>query len=295
VPNAGYVIGIVTVTFNSAPVLEDFLNSLRLQSFRDFRLYAVDNASVDNSLEILNACFGIDFKIIANTDNRGVAEGNNQGILAAKEDRCKFVLLLNNDTVFGPELLGTLVNVATSECQQIVVPKIHFFSPPNKLWYAGGEFIPARGYTTAHVGEGETDLGQYDTDKVVSYSPTCCMLVAEQTFDTVGMMDERYFVYYDDTDFCLRAGRRGIKIWYTARTSLQHKIGSLTGGEGSPFSARMGARNKVYYLRKNFSRPIFFYFSAVYFLYLILRWLRGRDSWAKFRLKTRAFSEGLRL
>jgi GT2 family glycosyltransferase len=288
----GHQLGVVTVTYNSAVVLPDFLDSLRQQTNRSFRVYVIDNASSDASVAALAAASDIEMVITRNVNNLGIAEGNNQGIRQAEADGCTHVVLLNNDTVFGPELFQTLLEVAESGNWPIVIPKIHYYDRPRTIWCAGGRFVPWRGYTGGHYGDGELDTGQYDFERSVDYSPTCCMLVKMRVFETVGLMDERYFVYYDDTDFCLRAMRCGIKIRYTYKTELQHKVGSLTGGESSPFTARMVARNRVYYLRKNFGGATRAWFYSFYVVYLTSRWLTGRDSWARYKLKVRAFVEG---
>src|SRR5579871_1843491 len=102
-------IGIVTVTYNSAGVLSDFLRCMSAQTYSNFKLFAIDNASHDKTVEILNAYDDSRLVIIANPDNRGVAEGNNQGIRGALKAGCSSVLLLNNDTEFDEMLLERLV------------------------------------------------------------------------------------------------------------------------------------------------------------------------------------------
>src|SRR6266436_6146337 len=93
-------IGVVTVTYNSADVLPDFLRCLSAQTHTDFLLFVIDNASHDGTVELLQAYNDSRLVIVANPDNRGVAEGNNQGIRRALEAGCFSVLLVNNDTEF---------------------------------------------------------------------------------------------------------------------------------------------------------------------------------------------------
>src|ERR1700733_2803561 len=101
---SGDRIGVVTVTYNSASVLPAFLGCVMEQTHREFILFAADNSSTDDTLRMLRGCSDERLKIIANPDNRGVAAGNNQGIVAALEAGCRSVLLLNNDTEFGATL-----------------------------------------------------------------------------------------------------------------------------------------------------------------------------------------------
>lgn len=290
-------IGVVTVTYNSAQVLEDFVESLRSQVFTEFRVYAIDNASKDGSASYLD-CIAVNAKpivVVRNEENLGVAEGNNQGIELAIRDGCSYVLLVNNDTVLPTTLFSRLVSTAQGGCHQIVVPKIYRHQADGALWYAGGRFRKCLGYSAAHYGEGQIDHGQFDLPRAVEYSPTCCMLVNIQAFQTVGKMDSKYFVYYDDIDFCLRLGRAGLRIWYDPGATMFHKVGSLTGGRGSTFSARMAARNKVYFLRKNFSEFRAGITGLAYFAYTILRYLTGCDSWSLLRVKISGLREGYQM
>ena len=132
-------IGVVTVTYNSGQVLPDFLRCLWAQTCRNFLLLAVDNASCDSTLEVLKECSDERLIVIANPDNRGVAEGNNQGIRQALEAGCSSVLLLNNDTEFDETLLERLAaGLETYPCD-MVCPKTFFFDEPDRIW--GGRRI----------------------------------------------------------------------------------------------------------------------------------------------------------
>src|SRR6185369_1902431 len=103
-------VGAVTVTYNSSAVLNDFLSSFLHQSYQDLRLYIVDNASTDDTLTQVARVASPGICVIANAENVGIATGNNQGIHAALEDGCDSILLMNNDTAFGPDLVGKLVS-----------------------------------------------------------------------------------------------------------------------------------------------------------------------------------------
>lgn len=286
-------VAVVTVTFNSEKVLGDFLDSIAAQTFRNFILIVVDNASIDRSVFMVKDRGARNYEVIGNAHNLGVAEANNQGIRRAIESGCTHVLLLNNDTTFGPTMFQQLVTAGAQH--PIVVPKIYFHDLPSVLWYAGGTFKVSHGYTGVHIGEGVKDLGQYNVPLEVMYSPTCCMLIAIDVFSKIGMMDARYFVYGDDSDFCFRLWRSGRLIWYAPTITMTHKVGSLTGGELSPFSARMGVRNKVYFWKKSLPRFAALYFCVTYFVYLLCRLIVRRDSWRRFKLKVAAFREGLQV
>jgi GT2 family glycosyltransferase len=231
--------------------------------------------------------------VLRNAANEGVAEGNNIGIRAALRDGCSSVLLINNDTAFEPDLLSELIRgMRRHECD-MVVPKILFFDEPQKIWSAGGYFSAWRG-SARHFGFGKKDDGHYDQPRAVRYSPTCCMLITREAFTRVGLMDANYFVYFDDTDFSLRAYRMGIKLFYIPTARLLHKVSSLTGGE-SAFTYRYTARNHVYYLLKNFPRWYGIYYFPAFQFHIFTKHLLLRRSPKSFWVAQKAFWEGVSL
>jgi GT2 family glycosyltransferase len=245
-------VGVVTVTFNSASVISGFMDSLLKQTHAEFILYIVDNASSDGTLKLVSEYDDSGIVVIRSRTNVGVAEGNNIGIRAALRDGCGSVLLINNDTVFDSDLVSKLVDGLRQYQCDMIVPKILYFNQPERIWCAGGYFSRIRA-ASGHFGEGRKDDGQFDQPRAVDYSPTCCMLVRRKVFDGIGLMDANYFVYFDDTDFCYRAYRAGIRLFYDPSARLFHKVGGLTGGAESEFTLRYSTRNHTYYLLKNFS------------------------------------------
>lgn len=291
-------IGVVTVLYNSEKVIDDFIASCQKQSGCDYVLYVVDNNSSDRAVDVIKTtAAGVECRFILNSKNLGVAEGNNQGIKAALNDGCAWVLLLNNDTVFDDGLFSGLIDGARKHNASIVVPKMYYFEPSDRIWCAGGTFIKNRGWTALHYGVNQTDCGDFDKDYSIEYSPTCCALISSGLFGRIGFMDERYFVYFDDTDFFFRAYLNKERVYYLGSLSLFHKVSSLTGGGSvvSEFSLRYMTRNRVYFLRKHtqgISR-------LAWFAHLQLQMLRdlfvSRVDFQGYKVMQRAFSEGLRL
>ena len=104
-------LGIVTITYNSEKVLDDFIESVLRQSYTNFKLFIIDNYSSDSTISILNNTQDERIRVIKNKENIGVAAANNQGIKEAINSECKQVLLLNNDVVFEKDLLKKLIKV----------------------------------------------------------------------------------------------------------------------------------------------------------------------------------------
>ena len=247
-------IGIVTVLYNSEPVLEEFFQTLGLQEERDFTLYVVDNNSCDNSLSLARKLAAdAPFKCVffSEKENWGVAKGNNIGIRAALDDGCEYVLLSNNDTVLKPDTISSLLDGMVAMNADMAVSKIYFHDS-GKIWYVGGFYGWVKG-DTVHIDVLQDDKGQYDKPMFTDYGPTCFMLIKRDVFDAVGLMDEKYFVYYDDSDFVYRATHyHGKTLALIPSSILYHKVSSCTG-PGSDFSEKMVSRNGIYFARKHFS------------------------------------------
>jgi GT2 family glycosyltransferase len=288
-------IGVVTVTYNSGDVIDEFMESMLKQTHQNYRLYIIDNASSDDTLTKLFKYNDSHIFIVPNKDNLGVAAGNNQGINASLRNNCDYVLLINNDTAFEPELIAKLISGLCQLDCEMIVPKMMYYEDSELIWCAGGYFIPCKAHAGKHYGIDEKDSGQYDKSKQITYSPTCCILIKKKVFDLIGYMDEQYFVYYDDTDFCFRAMKAGLKFYYFPNAVMFHKVSSLTGGVESPFTMRYMIRNRVYFIRKHIhflARPLWLILLQLWFLLQILsrKWGLG-----KFYLKQQAFWEGLNL
>jgi GT2 family glycosyltransferase len=286
-------VGIVTVTYNSASVLEEFFDSLFAQDHADFVLYVVDNASRDATRTAVEARAG-DPRVrpIWNDDNTGIARGNNIGIERALADGCDQVLLLNNDTVFGPGLLSGLRRALAAVGADMVVPKTYYHDAPTRIWCAGGALQRWRGYNVRHHGFGAIDRGHYDRPRRIDYAPTCCLLAARSVFERVGLMDEKFFVYCDDTDFCIRARRAGVSMWYVPEPVLWHKVSSLTGGT-SDFSLRMLTRGRTYLMRKHAPAWTLPYHYTALHLEMMARMVVKGERPKDFRARERGFREGL--
>lgn len=239
------MIGVVTVTFNSAGVLPDFLQSLKRQP-ESFRLYAVDNASADSSLEVLRSAGDPWIVVLPQPANLGIAVGNNVGIERALADGCDWVLLLNNDTVFEHDLFDRMVRTAEDQRAGVVVPSIRYFDRPEDVWFESAVYARWRGSVPVEC------PARRPPDAVpIECASTCCALVRPDVFELVGSMDERFFVYWDDTDFFYRANRAGVRIVLDARIRILHKVSSLTGGGESVFSQVERTKNRVIFIRKH--------------------------------------------
>lgn len=254
-------IGIVTVLYNSEGVLEEFFRTLDEQTFKDFTLYVIDNASKDNSLvKAIELSKNVSFKtkILPEKENWGIAKGNNIGIRIALADKCEYVLLSNNDLSFcDVDTLDLMVSKIESSEYDIVTPKILLYSNPNIIWAAGGKFNTLETEVT-HIGSGEEDQGQFNRECEIDYTPTCFVLIKSDLFSKIGLMDESYFVYWDDTDFMYRVKKNNGRILYFPKTKILHNESSCTG-KLSEFSIYQLQKNRLLFAKKHHSLLLYSY------------------------------------
>ncbi len=291
--DATALVAVVTVTYNSGDVVDDFMRSILAQDHRSLLIYIIDNDSSDDTLRRVRHFQDPRIRVIESGANVGFAAGCNIGMRAAQAEGCSHVLIINNDTTFDPTLVSRMLEAEVQLGADFTVPKIYHFDEPRRLWAAGGRFQRLRGYASVHLGEQVIDAGQYDEPRSVEFAPGCCILIRRSAMERVGYFDERYFVYTEDADYCWRAKSLGLKLWYTPTASLLHKVSSLTGGSGSPFFVRYTTRNRVIFIRKHLSFPARLLWLASLQLLFHWRLLSGREKWTTYRLKQSAFREGL--
>ena len=291
-------IGVVTVTYNSRNVLEDFFASLAAQTYANLSLYFVDSGSTDNTVSyILENQHKLPQKLslLRNEENIGFAAGTNQGIRAAFEDGCTAILALNNDTVFGPELINILAGALDQYRCGMTAPIMYYHEPNNKIWAAGGRLQPWLAYRNKHRGFNEVDRGQFNVSGKITFAPLCCVLIKREVFDRVGLLDEAYFTYTEDVDFMLRCLKSNVALWYVPEAKLWHKVSSCTGGSESDFTIRYCTRNRAYFWKKNLPAIISCFFVFCYKLYFRALWLMGVDSKFTWRLKNKSLRDGCKL
>jgi GT2 family glycosyltransferase len=290
-------IGVVTVTYNSAVFLDGFINSLNCQSYKNWFTYIIDNDSKDSTVADLKSLSlnSKKYQLIVNSDNRGVAAANNQGIEAALAAGCDYVLLVNNDTTFEADLFAKLIDACTTSQRRMSAPKMMYFEPADKIWWGGGRFAKWRMFAGTHEAMDEIDIGQTNNTQLFDYCPTCCLLIHKTVFDDIGLMDEKYFVYYDDTDFGIRAYKAGIDGAYVPLAEFKHKVSGSTGGVESNFALHYMARNRVYYVAKNLGRLHYMAYLLVTPIIYFGRFLLGKMKYSKLKILLSAYADGIKM
>ena len=245
------------INFNGRKNTLDCLNSIKKLAKKDFELETVviDNAS-SQEFDLPKEYSWV--KLIRSTQNLGFSGGHNKLIKYALENGADYILILNNDTEVDKDLLNELLKTFSSEKGiGIVAPKIYFYKgfefhknrykeeeKGKVFWYAGGK-MDWKNVIGYHRGVDEVDHGQYEKVQSTDFASGACMMISKEVFEKVGLFDERYFLYYEDNDLCLRAKKNGFKIYYAPEAILWHKNAGSVGGSGSDLQDYYITRNRM--------------------------------------------------
>lgn len=189
--------------------------------------------------------------LIKNDKNYGFPGGNNTGIkFALKHLNPEYILLLNNDTVVEENFLDELIRKGESkEDIGILGPKIYYYDEPNTIWSAGCK-ISWKLSRGIQIGTGEPDKGQYDMEREVEYVSGSAFLIKTQVIEKIGLMDEKYFIYFEESDWTLRANIEGYKSLYIPKSNIWHKVSRSGGGISKPVGLYYITRNRWIFMKK---------------------------------------------
>jgi GT2 family glycosyltransferase len=214
------------------------------------RVIVVDNGSEDGSGEFILRHFP-QVELIALASNAGFGAACNRALsLALGNASCDFAFLVNNDAVVHPQALGELLYAAQAHPEAgILGPKIYYQDDPHRIWYAGARRRRAV-LAAADTGRGQKDRGQFDELREVDYVFGTAMLVRKSVFEKVGFFDERFFLYLEDLDFCLRVQKAGFSLLFVPQAEVWHK-GSASTLNASGMRKFHLVRSTVRFLRKH--------------------------------------------
>jgi GT2 family glycosyltransferase len=234
------VIAVVIVNWNATAMS---IGALRSAAGADDVLpVLVDNGSArDPTAEVVAAVPRA--VVVRLPQNLGFAAGANAAVRAAIERGAEHVVLLNNDAVLEPGALPTLRTVADVAPSAILAPLIVHADRPDVVWSAGGRVLRPR-MRTAHLGAGRPRTS-FRSIRVVPWSTGCALWFAAATYAKVGPLDESYFLYLEDVDWCLRAARLGVPTLLVPDAVVRHAV-SATVGTLAPSARRYYAYRNHY-------------------------------------------------
>ncbi len=272
-------VAIVTLNWNGLSDTAELLTSLQAVTYPNFTTIVVDNGSDRDDAGELEQRFGGFIEVIRNPENYGFAKGNNIGISRALSQGADYVLLLNNDTVVKPDFLDRMVRTAQQHNVGIAGPKILYYGT-DEISSTGGRINWHTRYITSHVTDDTADASTQD------FLTGCCLLIRRDVFEKIGDIDGRFFLYYEDADFCLRTRAAGYSIVVDPSSAIWHKISRSVGHESAGYHYYTN-RNKLLFCRKNAPFLVYAYhlaWSLITLGYSTLRMLRERDAVQRQRL-----------
>jgi GT2 family glycosyltransferase len=270
---AQVTVSICIVTYKARDMLRDCLNSLAASTRLDYEVIVVDNGSQDGVVEMLQSEFP-SVKRIENNQNLGFTRPINQ---AMRLSLGKYLVLLNPDTLILPGALDTLVAFMQDHPQVgICGPKVLNRDGTLQKPCRRGESRPwavltyfsglSRLFPKSKL-FGEYLMSYMDEDEThpVAGVSGSCMLVRRETVNQIGYMDERFFAYQEDADYCYRARQVGWQIYYVPQARIVH-FGGMGGSRVQPYrSIYQWHRSYFLFYRKNFARDYFFLFNGLYY------------------------------
>lgn len=248
---------IVLVNYNGFEYTRECVESLFLLDYPAFDILVVDNGSADGSGERLSETFNRRIIYSSLPKNHGVTGGNNRGIDYALDNNYDFILFLNNDTTTDPLFLSRLVDTSIRNNRSLVVPKIICFYDQRKLDHFIGSDIDWSTAQPINYLPYPEDRPEFNRRVEIGVASTCCLLVPIELPKRIGRMDEEYFMYYDDSDFTIRARRAGFTLIYEPESIIYHKCNMTTKNQQpSYFEFYLQLRNVFYFYRKLCDRPL---------------------------------------
>ncbi len=207
----------------------------------------VDNASTDDSVQAIESAFP-HVLIIRNERNLGFAEGNNVALRDVTAKNYEYVLLLNNDAVVAPDTITRMIAVIRNRPDVAIVgPSICYLKTPDIVWSAGGQIDWQTGdVTSTHYGRPISTLRADPFE--VDHLSGCCMLIRVAAIRVAGLLDPRFFMYYEESEWCARFSRYGYSLMICPSARAWHDI-SPRAQEGSPAIAYYMTRNHLLFLK----------------------------------------------
>jgi len=241
-------LAIIVVLYQSRDEVAALWECLARQGFRDWRLIVLDNFAADGAGGFLAAQGDVRVSVTVNAGNEGFARAVNAGLRQAAALGAERCLLLNPDVAFTPDFLAELMARWDGTGADVIAPRIMLYDRPETSWYAGGGFDFGWTFVNRH--------DEYNADgpgsRIVEFASGCCLGLTMTALRRVGLLDESFFVYSEDVDFCLRLKSEGIPIQYVSDPFLLHHAGASSGGEHSTAAVPLYYSGYALLLRKHF-------------------------------------------
>jgi len=224
---------VVILNWNGLDIIKPCLESILANTYSNYSVTVVDNHSDDGSLDMIKGEFP-QVNLVELENNFLFSGGYNRYFKMMETSQPHFILLLNNDTIVDKNLIEEFVTAASQYGDDnIFGGKIFYSDQPDKIWYAGGS-INIKMLSIYHIGIREYDGPQYSIPQKTDYITGCCLFTSSKTIQYLNGFDEKFNMYVEDVDFCMRAKKADIECYYWPHAKLWHKVSSSMGGKYAP-------------------------------------------------------------
>jgi GT2 family glycosyltransferase len=266
------LISIVIPNYNGLEHLKTCFDSLKKQSYLDFRVILVDNGSTDESASFTEKELH-DAVVIKLGYNSGFAKAVNEGIkFSIDKVNAEYILLLNNDIELNPDFLQTVVDTfkTNPDASILAVKMLNYFN--RDIIDDCGDFIKANGGSPLARGHGEKDTGQYNKTEYIFGACAGAAFYKQEIFKDIGYFDETFFAYYEDIDFSFRAQLLGYKCLYQPKAVCYHKRGGTSSVATHGFQTEMCERNLILMRVKNYPLSTYILYQPLFFIARVKRY-----------------------
>ncbi len=241
---------IILLNWNGKKDTLECLKSLEQVTYPHFSTIVIDNGSTDDSVSSLRSAFP-EIPIFETKENLGFAGGNNVGIAWGLKKDYEWILLLNNDIIVDPFFLHAFIASAQEEPKaKILGAKIYRYDEKEKIDHLGGLWNPKTVEFTSQAFGMLDDGLSFETMQPVDYVCGAALFMHRSVPETIGLLEPRYFLFWEETDFCCRAKRLGFEIWTAPKAKIWHKVSaSFTGGK--PQMHYFWWRSRLLWLERN--------------------------------------------
>ena len=273
---------VILVHYNNIEITWNCIKSLFESDNTNFNIIVIDNSLKNNdSIYISNNCdlLNHNFNMIKSPfidevynkklywylsiKNLGYAGGINLGFDLVKKSKPEYLLFLNNDTIIPENFLEIMHNgikkISENDNFGMASPVI-LTHPAKKIWYYGG-YLNLNRCMGIHFQKIKKTEDVFET----SFISGCCQLCPSKVYEHLSGMNDKYFLYFEDFDFCYRLIKKGYKLFVIPDAKISHNVGSSTGGSESPLTVFYSTRNRLWFMRDNFSgfKLLNFYFFFI--------------------------------
>lgn len=245
-------VGVILLNWNSLIDTCECIASILGANDPGIFIYVVDNASRNNEADIIAQKFSA-ITVLKQTENLGFCKGNNVGIQRALDDGMQYILVLNNDTLVPAGAIETMVKEFKNiKGTGALSPVILEYPATDRVWFAKAKWDTSRAQFNMNPDKNNYEELKGKQPWKSEFACGCCMLSSAEVIQKVGLLDERYFAYYDEADWCKRLERNGYSSDVTAATFIYHKVSRTTP---SLVSTYLMARNRKLWMKENLSFP----------------------------------------